>query len=331
MSGWLVFFAGVFTLAGIYAILAMVLNLQAGWGGLWDLGVAGLLGVGAYFYVITTVATDEVVFAPGWPMWLGIIGSGVFTALVALVIGLPALRLRGEYFLITTFAFAEVIRQILTNEASLTNGAFGFSQIDRPGQGLVEAGSYAYVLLAIVIGLMLLTYVLMRRIGVSPTGRALRALRDNEVAALALGKDVARSRTQLFVLGSFLIGLAAPCYVWYIRSLQPSLFTPEITFTAWTALVIGGIGSFRGPILGAFVLIMLTQATQFLQVSPQQASLLASLQPLIVGVALILILRVRPDGLIAEHRDFSRLRRRHGREVAPRPATFTPREEALTP
>jgi branched-chain amino acid transport system permease protein len=325
MSGWLVFIVSLLSLAGIYAILAMILNLEAGWGGLWDLGTAGLLAVGAYFYVLATVEADDVIFAPGWPMWAGILGSSLFTGLVALLIGLPALRLRGEYFLITTFAFAEVIRQIVTNQASLTRGARGFNQIERPFDQQVSADAYNFVLFGIVVAGVVVTYLIMRRVGRAPVGRALRALRDNEGAALALGKDVARYRAQTFVLAGLLIGAVAPVYVWYIRSISPHLFTPDITFTAWTALVIGGIGSFRGPVLGALLLILMTQATQFLQVAPEHAALLASLQPVIIGLALILILRFRPEGLIAERRDFARAARPRGTSE-PEPGRPAPQE-----
>jgi branched-chain amino acid transport system permease protein len=187
----------------------------------------------------------------------------------------------------------------------------------------VSATGYNYVLLAIVAVLAIATYLVTRRVGRAPSGRALRALRENEAASLSLGKHVTRQRTHVFILAAFIIGIVAPAYVWYIRSISPSLFTADITFTAWTALVIGGIGSFRGPALGAFVLILLTQATQFLQVAPEHAALLASMQPLIVGLGLIIVLRIRPQGLITERRDFERVSRSRPRPsgaAASRPA-----------
>jgi branched-chain amino acid transport system permease protein len=308
VSAWLLFFAGVLSLAGIYATLSMILNIEAGWGGLWDLGLAGALAVGAYSYVILTVEAEDLAFAPGLPIWLGVLGAGAATAVTAFLIGIPTLRLRGEYFLITTFAFAEVTRQVITNETSVTRGAFGFTRIPRPFEDAVAPGHYSYVLLGMVLGLVALCYAVMRRIGSLPAGRLLRAQRDNEVAALALGKNVASTRRRLYVLAGFMIGVTAPFYVWFIRSLQPGLFTPEITFTVWTALVIGGIGSFRGPALGAVLLILLTQATQFLQVSPEQAATLASVQPAVIGALLIVVLRFRPHGLIAEQTDLQRNR-----------------------
>jgi branched-chain amino acid transport system permease protein len=306
LIGWLIFAVGVLTIAGIYAIFAMILNLEAGWAGLWDLGIAGLLAVGAYFYVIVTLepGTENVRFAGGWPMWAGILGAGAFTGLVALVIGIPSLRLRGEYFLITTFAFAEVIRQILINQTAWTKGTVGFSQIDRPFDELVGGRNYAYVLLGLVAVVALLVYLLMRRIGRSPFGRVLRAFRDNEPVALALGKHVTRYRVQTFVLAGVLFGTIAPLYVWYIRSAVPQVFTADVTFTAWTALVVGGIASTAGPAAGAIVLIAATEALQFIPVSVEHATLLASTRPMLLGLALILVLRVRPEGLVPERWSF---------------------------
>lgn len=318
--GWFFFLIGILTLGGIYAALAMILNLEAGWAGLWDLGIAGLMAVGAYFYVITTVspeAYDDTTFAPGWPIWAGMVGSALFTGLVALVIGTPALRLRGEYFLITTFAFAEVIRQVMINETSLTRGTVGFSQIDRPFSEYVVGRDYRYVLLGIVATVVLVLYLLLRRLGTAPYGRVLRAFRDNEPVALSLGKDVTRYRIQTFVLAGVLIGAVAPVYVWYIRSIVPDLFAADITFTAWTALVIGGLGSFSGPILGAIALIALTEGLQLLQVSAEHAILLSASRPFILGLALIIVLRYRPEGAVPERWAFRKASRSvQGRRAA---------------
>jgi branched-chain amino acid transport system permease protein len=327
VSGWIIYAVGVLTIAGIYAILAMILNLEAGWAGLWDLGIAGLLAVGAYFYVIVTLqpGQEDVTYAGGWPMWAGILGAGVFTAGVAFVIGIPSLRLRGEYFLITTFAFAEVIRQILINQTEWTKGTIGFAQIDRPFDENVQGRDYSWVLLGLVAVVAVFVYLLMRRLGRAPFGRLLRGFRDNEPLALALGKNVAKYRLQTFVLAGFLVGIIAPLYVWYIRSAVPELFTADVTFTAWTALVVGGIASVAGPAAGAIVLIAVTEALQFIPVSVEHATLLASTRPLLLGLALILVLRFRPEGLFRERGAFGRRA-----EVEP-PALVDPQAGAAVP
>jgi branched-chain amino acid transport system permease protein len=309
MSGTLLFFATTLTLGGIYAALAMILNLTAGWAGVWDLGMAGTVGVAAYVYTIATITPEEFpsqTFALGLPVPVAILLSGAVTALVALLIGVPSLRLRGEYFLITTFAFAEVARQLMINQSDLTGGTVGLNQLDRPFQDAVESGNYRYVLLAMTFAVVLALYFLMKRIGRSPYGTQLRSLRDNEPLARALGKNVVRHRIQTFVLAGALVGLVTPLYVWYLRRVVPDLFAADLTFTVWTALVIGGIGSFRGPAVGAIFLILLMEAVQFLQVDADQAVLLSSLRPLILGIVLILVLRLRPDGLFTERRAFER-------------------------
>lgn len=301
------FLVGVLTLAGFYAILALILNLVAGWGGMWDLGVAGLVAVGAYTYVLTTqTEVDSLAIAPGWPIWAGILAAALVTGLVAFLIGLPALRLRGEYFLITTLAFAEVIRQVTINASGFTRGTVGFSSLDRPLEFLAEGRAYRLVLLGIVALVALAVYLLMRRLARAPYGRLLRAFRDNESVALSLGKRVTRHRVLTFAFAGLLVGAVSPIYVWHIRSIVPSLFASELTFVVWTALVIGGIGSLAGPVLGAVALILLTELLTFLQGSAEYATLLAATRPIILGVLLICVMRFRSTGLVGERGSFAR-------------------------
>lgn len=308
MTNFLFFMVGVLTLAGFYAILAMVLNLVAGWGGMWDLGVAGLVAIGGYTYILTTqtaVETPAVAFAPGWPIPVGIVCASLATGLVAFLIGLPTLRLRGEYFLITTLAFAEVIRQMALNLSSITRGTVGFSRFDRPLSWLVTGREYRLLLFVLVVVVVVAVFWLMRRLSRAPYGRLLRAFRDNEAVALSLGKHVARHRVVTFAFGGLIIGAVAPIYLWYIRSIVPSLFAPELTFVVWTALVIGGIGSRGGPVLGALTLIVMTELLTFLQGNAQYAELLAASRPIILGILLIAIMRYRPAGAIPERRSFA--------------------------
>ena len=312
MSGWIIFLASILALAGIYVILAMVLNLEAGWAGFWDLGIAGLFAVGAYVFVILTVQADtiNVVFAPELPLLLGILGGALATGLVAFILGIIALRMRGEFFLITTFAFSVVIIEIIKNQASVTMGPIGINTIERPFDQLVSTRNYNFVLLGLVAFAVVAVYIVTKRLGQSPFGRLLRSQRDNEAVALSLGKNVTAARLRAFVIAGLLIGVAAPLYVWYIRSLTPSMFNPLLTFTVWTALVIGGMGNFRGPLLGGMILILLTEATNFLQVSFEYANVIAALRPIIIGLLLIVIMRVQPGGLLPERLSFDGERER---------------------
>jgi branched-chain amino acid transport system permease protein len=308
MTGLVLFFVGVLTLAGIYAILALILNVEAGWAGMWDLGLSGLLAVGGYVFIILTQAsTDDVAFAPGLPTWAGVIAGSVAGGLAALIIGFPSLRVRGEYFLITTLAFSEVIRQLTINLSSVTRGTVGFNQFGRPFESVAPGASYRWLLLAmvwIVVGAM---WLLTRRLGHSPYGRLLRAFRDNDPVALSLGKHTNRHRIQTFLFAGLAYGAVAPLYVWFIRTVTPSLFTSEVTFVTWTALVIGGIGSKSGPVVGAVILLVITEAASLVQGLGDLAVVLASVRFIILGVVLILVMRFRPSGLISERFSFRKV------------------------
>ena len=311
MTGLLLFFVGVLTLAGIYAILAMILNLEAGWAGMWDLGLVGFMAVGAYTYTILTQEKfTDVMFAPQLPIVVGLLGAAVAAALFALIVGFPSLRVRGEYFLITTLAFGEVVRQIAINWKPLTRGTIGFSELKRPFEASIPGTGNRIVLLLIVWTLVGLCYLLMRRIGHSPFGRLLRGIRDNDPVARSLGKATNRYRIQTYVFVGSLYGVAAPLYLWYLRSLTPSLFAPDITFVAWTALVIGGIASKSGPVLGAVVLLVLTESVSLVQGSAQSAVVLASLRYIVLGLLLVLVMRYRPDGLLKEQDSFAEMSNR---------------------
>jgi branched-chain amino acid transport system permease protein len=306
MQSLIVFLVGVLTLAAIYASLAMVLNLVAGWAGMWDLGVAGLVAVAGYTYIILTQTRVDtgLLFMPRLPMAVGILGAVVVTALAALIIALPAIRLRGEYFLITTLAFAEVIHQLAVSESSLTRGTTGFSSVDRPFKDLVPASDYRWVLLALAVAVMILIFLVLNRLSKTPFVRLLRASRDNEAVALSLGKNVIRYRIITYVFAGGLIGIIAPLYLWHVRSVVPSLFVSEMTFVVWTALVIGGIASRKGPLIGAALLIVCTELLTFLQGSAEYAQVLAATRPVILGILLIVVLRFRPEGLMSEKSAF---------------------------
>lgn len=306
MTGLLLFFVGVLTLAGIYATLAMILNLEAGWAGMWDLGLVGFVAVGAYTYtILTQTKFDDVLIHPGLPIWVGMLGAAVAAAVLASVIGLPTLRVRGEYFLITTLAFAEVVRQVAVNTQTITRGTIGFSELARPLEGTFPRTANRIVLLVIVWIGVALVYLLMRRFAHSPYGRLLRGFRDNDPVARSLGKATNHHRLQTYVLAAALYGLTAPMYLWYLRSVTPHVFAPDITFVTWTALVIGGIASKRGPIIGAVVLLVLTESVSLIQGSANLAVILASLRFVVLGFLLILIMRFRPNGLTDERSAFA--------------------------
>lgn len=302
MPSWLLFAAGVVTLAALYAIITMALNLEAGVTGLLDLGIVSFLGIGAYTYVLLTVDGAEAAhgIGLGLPMWVGVLGAGLAGGLAALLIGLPTLRLRGEYFLIATFAFAEVLYQIVTNERWLTRGTLGFNQLPQPFRDAFSGLGYQVFYMVLILGVMLLVYAALRRITAAPLGRTLRAIRENETVALSVGKNVYRFKLLTFVLAGVLVGLTGPLYVWYTTLLVPALIQYNVTFTAWIALALGGMGNHLGALVGAFVLIGLQEALRFVNIGGGSGSLAGGIQTALEGLLLILIIRFRPQGILPE-------------------------------
>ena len=303
------FWATVLTVALVVGMAALVLNIEAGWGGMWDLGIAGQVAVGAYAYALVTSPSDGTVPGLGLPFWAGMVGAGVVTAFVALLIGWPTLRLRGEYFLITTFAFAEIIRQLIIIQRGLTGGTFGITRIQKPFAEFFLPSAYPFVLLGLAAVATVLVYLICLRVGSSTYGLTLRAARDNEPLARSMGKAVDRVRIGTYALVGGVIGLlVAPVYVWFLGALVPSTFSSHLTFLVWTGLVIGGLGSKVGGLIGAVVLTLLSESVRYISVDPEYASRVAAVQPFLVGVLLIVLLRWRPSGLLSERGAFNRRR-----------------------
>lgn len=292
----LLFLSGLIALGGIYAMLAISLNVNGGLLGLWDLGVVGYFAVGAYAYTLLT-SHD---LGLGLPMIVGVIGSAIITGLFSLLIGYTSLRLQNEYLLITTFAFAEIIRIIAINEDWLTNGNIGIFGLERPFENFLPGTTYMIFFAGLVLAVMGIYYLFAQKLAHSPMGRYMRAIRENEQVTQSIGKKVFATKLKIFVLSSSMVGIAGCFYVWYMSIIAPNMFTSAITFTVWTALVLGGIGNNRGAVVGAFVLILVQEATRFVPVPTEYSVLLAGLRQFVSGMMLILVLRFLPQGLVAE-------------------------------
>ncbi|MFK9090772.1 branched-chain amino acid ABC transporter permease [Bacillus salipaludis] len=293
----LVFISGLVALGGIYAMLSISLNINGGILGLWDLGLVGYFAVGAYSYTLLSTGAP---YGLGLPMIVGIIGSAVITGLFSLLIGFTSLRLRSEYLLITTFAFAEIIRIVATNEKWLTNGNVGMFGLAKPFQDIIPGEIYMLFFAGLVLAALAIFYYFAQRLAESPMGRYMRAIRENEQVTLSIGKKIFSTKLKVLVLSSSMVGVVGCFYVWYMSIIAPNMFGSAVTFTVWTALVLGGIGNNRGAVLGAFVLIFVQEATRFIPVPAEYSVVLAGMRQLISGAMLILVLRFLKQGLIAE-------------------------------
>jgi branched-chain amino acid transport system permease protein len=299
------FIAGVIIVIAIYAIQALALNVKFGSLGLLDLGLVGYFAVGAYAFVLVTApppgAGMSYAIGLGWPLWAGFIISPIVTAVFALIVGLPALRLSGEYLAIATYAFAEVLRAIFTNETWLSNGVRGFSDLKQPFRDSFASGTaYQYFYMGLCLVVLLLIYLGLSRISWGPFGRSLRAIRENETVALSVGKNVTRMKIKAFILGGAVSAIAASLYVTYATIIVPTMFVPDMTWVVWIILTIGGAGNYKGMIVGAAVLITAQESTRFIQATATLAPKLAAARFIVMGLILILIIRFRPRGILPE-------------------------------
>jgi branched-chain amino acid transport system permease protein len=285
------YLVAILIVTGIYVLLALGLTLQFGLTGLINFGHVGFFCLGAYAAAILSVYG-------GQPIIVGIIAAAIVAAVAAWPIGLVALRLRDDYFAIVTLGFSETVRLVVTSEKWLTNGVQGIPGIPKLVDGIGLTTSL------MVLGLVLLAnaiaVAIFLRLVKSPFGRALRAIRDNEEAVKALGKDPARFKIQVLMLGAALAGVAGAFYAHYIGYVSPDQFTPLVTFYVWMAIIMGAAGRISGALVGCALLMLFLEGSRFLRdVVPFISAVdMASIRLGAVGVALVLFMIYRPEGLL---------------------------------
>jgi branched-chain amino acid transport system permease protein len=308
LASYLVFFICVVL---VLCILTMGLNLQWGFTGLFNAGVAGFYAIGAYTHAILTAAPNAQLMGNyGLPWLVGIIAAMLVTALAATLIGLITIRLRGDYLAIATFGIGIMIQLVSLNLEPWTGGSQGITRIPKPLATWFDTPlSYNLFYLVFMVAVVALVYWALERILSSPWGRVLRAIREDEVAASSLGKSPLSYRLQSFVLGSTLMGLAGALYVTFIGFVSPFDFLPILTFQIWAMLIVGGSGNNRGAMLGALVVWGIWAASGVAVskwVPPSHAAQGAAIQVILIGLTLVLMLLYKPRGLIGERAVVSR-------------------------
>ena len=304
--------------AAVFAIIVLGLNLQWGFTGLFNVGVAGFVAVGAYTSALLTGPDyPGQIGGLGLPVVVGWLGAMATSGVAALVVGVAALRLRHDYLAITTFGIAVALQLVALNAQRLTGGPFGLQFIPKPlADGIPDNLAWNAAYLVIVVSLLALVYAALERLVRSPWGRVLRAIREDETAAESLGKRAFRFRLQAFVIGCMLMGLGGALYAHFVGYIAPEDFLPILTFQLWTMLIVGGSGNNRGAVVGALVVWALwTLAGGVLReiVPAQHQARAATLQVVLIGLMLVAILLVRPRGLLGEETVVSR----HARSVSP--------------
>lgn len=294
---WVVFLVGIVTLIAIYATLVLALDLQFSYANLINLGVVAYVAVGAYAYSIVTQEPpgpfDDYKFGLGLPIPVGLLAAAVAGLAFGALTAWPSLRLRGEYVALMTFAFAEVFDSFIINAKSVTNGLVGLPSVVRPFEQL-DPRPQAWAFAGLAILLAVLTFLLVRRVVTSPYGRLVLAVSDDEQGATAIGKDIGVTRTQTFLIGSVIMSIAGAFFVMYVSLAVPTIFIPEVTFTVWIALVLGGIRTRFGALVGATLLIGMQESLRLLSLPPDQSAFVSSLRLALTGLLLVVLLRLRP-------------------------------------
>ena len=343
--GYSLYILSLLSMGGIYAIIVLGLNIQWGFAGLFNAGVAGFVAVGAYTYAFLTTDSSPFHYGGfGLPLAVGAICAMLISGVVAACIGVICIRLRSDYLAIATVGIAETIKLILNNEAAITNGPRGIGQIPRAWESLSEERFYSSVPMSwlmepgswkaffeslpnwwwqplfslTVLVCVFVLYTIMEKARKSPWGRMMMAIRENEIAAMAAGKNVHRRRIEAFIFGAFLMGLAGALLAQHIRLIDPvnTFDSAKMTFLVWVMLIVGGSGNNRGAILGAFLMWTLWSSSElFIQFG---ISFLTSIQDIIsettlssraaflrmmfIGVFLQIVIQKYPQGLLPESR-----------------------------
>ena len=267
------------SLLAIYALVALGLNLLMGYTGQIAAGHAGFLAIGAYF---TAIIGENLQWLP-CPLILLL--AGIFTGFIGFLLGIPILRLKGFYIAMATLAFGVVVSEVILQWSSLTGGDDGFSVPTARIAGFAFDSDYKlyYLIIPITIGMTILAKNLVK----GYIGRAFIALRESEVAAQTIGIDLARYKTIAFAISAFYTGVAGGLFAYLITFLSPDAFTIELSVDFIAMIVIGGMGSILGSIIGAVILTGMQQVL---------AGLL-DLQILIFGISLIVFMIFMPKGI----------------------------------
>jgi branched-chain amino acid transport system permease protein len=294
------FWLGVAVIAGIYAIFVLGLQINVGFTGILNLGQAGFMSVGAY--AMGMLVTDA-----GWSLWIAMPTAIAIAICAGIVVGLASLRLRADYFAIVTIAFAEIVRYTFQNAAFAggNQGIIGYDQEWRAfadwlldGLAVVGLGNATQLPLFLAVWITFsICLAGLRFLQRTPWGRVLRAIRDDEAAAAALGKNVLAYKLQSLAIAAALAAIAGFFLAFNVTYLYPSEFDPTFTFLGYAALVLGGFASYGGVAVGTVLLWSVMEGLRFLDL-PLSSGQLGALRFAMIGLVLILASMLRPQGLL---------------------------------
>jgi branched-chain amino acid transport system permease protein len=302
------FWINVGVLATTYGVFALGVQLNVGTTGIMNFGQAGFMAVGSYAMGILVVKSDL-------SFWLALVLGIPVAIAAALVVGLPSLRLRADYFAISTLAFSEIVRIVADNWDGLTGGNLGLfgygdswteasARIDGWLESIGIAPRFLLPLFVVNLAILLVLTVLVALMVRSPWGRVLRAIREDEDAARALGKNTFVYKLQSLSIAAALAAVAGYMLAINISILSPANFDPVLTAYAYVIVILGGLGSYLGVVVGSFFLIFVLEATRYIEL-PLSDARIAALRFMIVGLVLMLLVVFRPEGLFGKRQELT--------------------------
>lgn len=284
------YFLHILILIGIYSILSISLNLIAGYAGILSIAHAAFFGLGAYVASLMALELES-------PFMINILCTVALVSLFGLIVGIPSLRLRGDYFVIATFAFQVIIFNVINNWVSLTQGPIGLRGIPQPNIfGWSISSNKEFVL---VIGFFLALILWFAwRIAHSPFGRVLKAIREDEVFTKSVAKNIVAYKIRVFVIGAGMAAIAGSMYAYYTSFIDPTSFTVMESIFIISIVIIGGAGNLWGSVVGAVVLVSLPELLRFVGLP---SSVAANLRQIIYGGLLVVFMMWRPQGFLGEY------------------------------
>jgi branched-chain amino acid transport system permease protein len=278
-------------LISIYAILGLSLNLVVGYTGLLSVAEAAFYGIGAY-------ATALLLVNLGWNFFLALVIGTIVAGAIALLIGLVLSKFDGDYYALASLGFGVIIYSIFLNWQGLTNGPLGIPGILRPNLfGFTFSDNFSFLLLSALF--VLLAYFISQFIANSSFGRILKAIREDEKAIQVFGYKTLNYKLTIFVIGAMLAALAGSLYAAYITYIDPSTFTVNESIFVIAVIILGGLASLRGSIIGAVFLVLLPEFLRFVGFPDEIA---AQMRQAVYGLLLILLMLYIPQGLVGEYK-----------------------------
>jgi branched-chain amino acid transport system permease protein len=271
-------------LIGIYLILAISLQLSVGFTGLLNLGHIAFYAIGAY--------TSALLALNGFPFWFCFLSAGILAMIFGFLLSFPTNKLKGDYLALATMGFSFVVYAVLLNWTSLTRGPLGLPGIPKPKIfGISFSDNLNFLILVVIIALI--SYLIIKRITLSPFGKVLEAIRDNELVVRVLGKNTFKMKSLALMISSFFAGMAGSLYAHYITFIDPSSFTLLQLIPVLSMVIIGGLASLEGTILATIILVLLPEPLRFIGFP---SSIVGPARQILYALLLLLILIYKPKG-----------------------------------